>query len=203
MRLAFISESPSDEAALHAFCEALLACSIEVVAPEVAVRRGWPALKTTLGPALRSLRYRATLDLAIVVVDSDGRELHGDASTNRRKELAEIVRRACAGGAAGARPFRCALGLAAPCIEAWWLAPSQPEINEARWLNRKTETCSYNKQDLKRRLYGTDRPGLPCQTNIMSGAATAAAFHADYLAARFPLGFSPLLQALRALARHD
>lgn len=94
---------------------------------------------------------------------------------------------------------RVVVALAVPTIEAWWLAPQMPELHERGWFDRMQNYPGYQKLDLKRRLYGTDRPLGPDMLRIMPEAARQAAAHHLQLATRFPLGLGPLLEKLATI----
>lgn len=190
MKFAFLSESEIDQAALAAFCAARLGRELERVPCPARLRPGWPALKTTLEPALRSLKHTEA-QVIVVCADGDGADpTHPD---NRREQLQRIVDQA---GMAS----RAVVALAVPAIEAWWLAPRHPELNEPGWFQRRERPPGYDKLELKRRLYGSDRPLAADMLRIMPEAARAAAVHHTQLAHRFPLGLGPLLKKLAALA---
>jgi hypothetical protein len=191
VRIAFLSESDVDEAALAEFCAAVVGRKVERVPCSARVRRGWPALKTTLGPALRSLKLS---DAELVVVCADGDGTDPNQPGDRRAQLEHIVVQA--GMAA-----RVVVALAVPMIEAWWLAPSNPELHEQGWFGRRDRNPGYDKLDLKRRLYGTDRPLRTDMMRVMPDAARAAAAHHRSLGTRFPLGLGPLLRRLEELRR--
>jgi len=202
MQLAIISESPADEAALHAFCQTLIGREIALVEHRLEVRRGWPALKKQLPVILRSVRYQTTATAVLLVVDSDGSDLRPGSPTNRMHELQEIVRRDLSPHSAGDRRITCLLGLAVPCIEAWWLAHKNPQISETTWHGRETyPRMPYDKNSLKRDLYGSEYS--PRRREIMISAAREAAGHSDLLHKRFPAGLSPLLAGFAALAEAD
>ena len=201
MNLAIISESPADEAALHAFCQTYLGREFPLVPHRVEVRRGWTALRKDLPAALQALRYYTPATVILVVVDSDGSELHTNAPTNRLDELREIARRCLMPKTAADRKITCLLGLAVPCIEAWWLAHKNFQIGEATWLARHSlPSLPYDKQTLKKDLYGS---ALDRKREVMISAARASAAHSDLLSERFPIGLKPVLAELRMLSKNE
>ncbi len=193
MKFAFLSESEVDEAALAAFCAARLGREIEREPCRARVRRGWPALRESLGPALRSLKHTGA-EFIVVCADGDGADPHHP--DNRRAQLERIVEQT-------GMSARVVVALAVPTIEAWWLAPQMPELHERGWFDRVQTYPGYQKLDLKRRLYGTDRPLGPDMLRIMPEAARHAATHHVQLATRFPLGLAPLLKKLAAIEADD
>ena len=200
MEFAIISESSADEAALHSFSEALLGRQIPCAKPPKTVRRGWTALRKDLPVALRAVRFGTNADVVLVVADSDGTSLEANHPTNRLAHLQTMAGENLGRPGPNQRHITAIIGLAVPCIEAWWLAWGDPQISEATWQRRHDgPSVPYDKPVLKRRLYGTDRVGLPEQTRLMVAAAQEAAVHADELGRRFPHGFLPLLNGLRKL----
>jgi hypothetical protein len=166
----------------------------------VTVRRGWTALRQDLPVALRAVRFGTTANVVVVVADSDGTSMEANHPTNRLAQLQSMARNNLGRPGPNQRSISAIVGLAVPCIEAWWLAPGNHQISEAAWQRRHDgPNVPYDKLVLKRRLYGTDRVGRPEQTRLMVDAARAAAGHADELGRRFPQGFLPFLNGLRGL----
>lgn len=193
MKFAFLGESPVDQAALAAFCSARLGYELERVPCPARVRRGWPALRESLKPALRSLKQTAA-DHIVVCADADG--MDPDGPDNRFEQLQLIVDQT-------GMSQRVLIAIAVPAIEAWWLAPKRPELHENGWFKRRQKRISYDKNDLKRDLYGTDRAKEADMLRIMPEAARQAAAHHIQLANRFPLGLGPLLKKLDTLAQQS
>jgi hypothetical protein len=206
MKFAFISESPADEAALHAFCETLIARPLTRITSPVRVPGGWQALMQRLPPALRAIRYKTEADIVVVTIDSDGSDLMPDSPTNRFSQLQEIITQNLAPPPppippipTASRHLRAISGIAVPAIEAWWLAHKYPEISETAWLERRKHASAYDKLELKRRLYGTERPALSHETRRMVCAAREAARNPDMLSKKFPQGLATLIREIRAL----
>ena len=68
LKLALLSESPADEAALRVLVGAVLG-PFTVVPPSLRAR-GWPSVEQVLPPILRHLHFRTEADGLVVVVDS-------------------------------------------------------------------------------------------------------------------------------------
>src|SRR5205085_4896832 len=68
----------------------------------------------------------------------------------------------------GRAPIRVAIGLAIPCIEAWWRCGHDPAITEAAWaLCLNSRKFTYDGNRLKQAVYGTDRPPLALEQRRM------------------------------------
>src|SRR5262245_2178832 len=75
MKVALLSESPADEAALRVLVTAVLRQSPRFVAPGFRAR-GWPNVAQLLPAVLRHLHFNTDTDLLVVVVDSDDSVVH-------------------------------------------------------------------------------------------------------------------------------
>jgi hypothetical protein len=197
MRVAILSESPADEAALRILVDAVLGTPSIRVEPVVARRSGVSGVYSTLGAIIRSLHFRASADGLVVVVDSDYDSITGVNGRNCLKELRDNV------GAAlrtlkpihANPPLRVAVGIAVPAIEAWLLCKDCFDVTEAAWENGLvTGKHPYTKPELKRRLYGTDKPQR--MENMIAMTSRVAA-DVRTLEQRFPKGFGSLANDLR------
>ena len=70
MKLALLSESPADEAALSVLVGYVLGAPFTRVQPTLRAR-GWPSVEQVLPAILRHLHFNTEADGLIVVVDSD------------------------------------------------------------------------------------------------------------------------------------
>jgi hypothetical protein len=72
-------------------------------------------------------------------------------------------------------------------------------VSEASWVNeRRQNRIPYSRPDLKRRLYGTDRPSLDHETAIVIREANRlVSGQLDVLAQHFPSGFGSFASQLR------
>lgn len=75
MKVAILSESPADEAAICVFLRKLLAFEIESI-PLRARAGGWNAVLRAIPPTLKELHYRRTASALVVVIDSDNSMVH-------------------------------------------------------------------------------------------------------------------------------
>jgi hypothetical protein len=54
------------------------------------------------------------------------------------------------------------VGVAVPALEAWLLCGRDPAVTEAAWIEGQDRgRVPYMRWELKKRVYGTDRPSLP------------------------------------------
>lgn len=84
MKVAIVSESPADEAAVRVLAEVVLNTTIESV--QVARRTwGFGAALSILKPALCWAHYQQTADGVILVVDSNNTPVHSGPGSNSRQ----------------------------------------------------------------------------------------------------------------------
>jgi hypothetical protein len=92
-----------------------------------------------------------------------------------------------------------AIGVAIPAIEAWFRVGVDGAVTEAAWIGGlQAGADPYTKNDLKRAVYGTDRPSLPLETQRMAQEADRlVAAQLAALEALFPNGFGALANDVR------
>ena len=198
MQVAIFSEGDADEAALRVLADSLL--GIQTTPTTVPYRaRGWPAVADQLPVVIRSTYFRTDAVGLVVVVDGNGSSLDTASPRNRLRLLREIVEQCAPSGRTDRASLKIAVGVAYPCIEAWWLASRHPGLTESAWEKRTEPTnLPIRKQELKRLLYGTEYPSTKLSTEKMREAAAHAAANIDQLSPRFPFGFSGMVAELRA-----
>jgi hypothetical protein len=77
MKIAFLSESPADEAALRILIESLLGASIDRIdLPSFQGRTSWPGIVTILPAVLTELHYQTDAQALVVSADSDNSPVH-------------------------------------------------------------------------------------------------------------------------------
>lgn len=206
MRVALLSESPADEAALRVLVGYVLG-PFHVVPPSLRAR-GWPSVEQVLPPILRYLHFQTDADGIVVVVDSDDSVVH-DATHEaegyhhsgcRLCRLRAVARRTLKNlpPSHGRTRVLRAFGLAVPAIEAWLLCGRDPEVTEAAWAEGQVRgQPPYSRVDLKIRVYGTDRPGLPLQTRRAVEEVSRHRGDIRRLENDFPHGFGALARDLR------
>lgn len=174
MKVALLSESPSDEAALRVLVAALLPQPPQYVGPGYRAR-GWPNVAQVLPSVIRHLHFNTDTDALVVVVDSDDSVVHTaehDAPgyfhpqcrmCQLRAAYRQTTRRLPP--VQGRERVLRVVGVAVPAIEAWYLCGRDAGVSEAAWLaGQKSGRMPYDRPELKRRVYGTDRPSLVLQT---------------------------------------
>jgi hypothetical protein len=207
MKVATLSESPGDEAALRVVAGAVLGDRLRFVKPQLRAR-GWPSVLQVLPAILRHLHFRTDTFGIMIVVDSDDSVVH-ESQHDEPGRLHSgcrlcLLRAACRRTLrnlppANGRPrLHTAIGLAVPAIEAWLLCGKEERVTEDAWIRGQERGVQpYMRRDLKQIAYGTMRPSLP--EEIRTSLAEIGRHHGDMrrLENDFPRGFGPLVQDLR------
>lgn len=200
MRVAILSESQADEAALRILVDAALGVRTVVPTGPSLRSRGWPYVRDTFRTVALALHFRTAADGLVMVADSNHASVIEDHSKNRLRELqnlADSIRREMK-PVSGHPPLQIAVGVASPAIEAWLLCKNRAEVSEATWEKGLLEKRDpYTKLALKKQLYGVERPSLNMMTQHMVEAAQIASLELPLLEARFPNGFGSMLAELR------
>lgn len=171
MKVAVLSESPADEAAVEVLVAGLLGIDTESVPLPRPKTRGWKAVFNSARLALIHLHYHTDADALVVTLDSDespphqkGHDQPGGADQKCRLcQLRGIVSpvQAQLRPRQGRGPIRTALGLAVPAVEAWYLAGLDRRVTESAWIQAlQSGSFPYTKGNLKEKVYGTERPSL-------------------------------------------
>jgi hypothetical protein len=170
MKIALLSESPADEAALRELVTAVLRMPPRFVAPGFRAR-GWPNVAQVLPAVIRHLHFNTDTDVLLVNVDSDDSVVHTpphDAPNYfhprcRMCELRGIFRRTMKRfpPAHGRDRLLRVVGVAVPAMEAWYLCGRAAGVTEAAWTEgQESGRLPYLRAELKQQVYGTDRPSL-------------------------------------------
>jgi hypothetical protein len=204
MRVAILSESPADEAALRIIVDAVLGVRTTHIALNLE-SRGWSSVRSVLPAISKTLQYRTDAEGLVVVVDSNHTYLSRDEPKNRLREFQELVQR-CQRELkrmSGRVPLKIAVGVAAPAIEGWWLFKTNPQICEAAWEKGLADGRDpYSKLELKRKLYGNlEVFPLELMMQKMTEAARAVSTDIPTLERNFPNGFGSLAKELRSWRR--
>ncbi len=208
MKLAILSESPADEAALRVIVEYVLGGPFVTVQASLRAR-GWPSVEQVLPSILRYLHFSTDADGLVVVVDSDDSPVHTVEHEApgyyhpfcRICRLRAVFRRALKNlpPARGRDRVLRAVGLAVPAIEAWYLCGRDTSVTEAAWVNgQRAGRPPFTRRELKWRVYGTERPPLPLE--IRRAVQEVSRHQGDLrrLENDFPQGFGSLARDLRA-----
>jgi hypothetical protein len=209
MKVALLSESPADEAALRVLVEAVLGAPPKFLAHGLRAR-GWPNVAQVLPAVIRHLHFQTDTDLLVVVADADDSVVH-----TARHEAPDYFHPQCrvcqlravfrqtmkrlppAHGRAGVLR---GVGIAVPAIEAWYLCGRDASVSEAAWLaGQASGVQPYSRAELKWRVYGTDRPSLPHEIRCALHEVERLRRDPQRLENDFP-GFAVLAQDLRSRA---
>lgn len=207
MKLAVLSESPADEAAVRVLTDAILGRATEPVATTRLRTRGWPAVRDVLQAVVSHLHYRTDAEGLVVVVDSDDSPVHEPSHETAGAPMADcrlcelrtaiVAVRARLNPIPGRPTLKVAVGLAVPALEAWLLAGTDVHVTERVWSRSLTQpTRPYTRRELKRRCYGAEPVSLAVETQRMVEMATALAADLSPLKTRFPNGFGALFNVI-------
>jgi len=208
MKIAIVSESPADEAAIKILIDVIIGSESELttirIRPNV-----WTKVFDLLPNIVNFLHYGTDVEALVVVVDSDDSPIHQNSheaaqAVNldcRLCTLRDTVRIALGRvrDMPNRRALKTALGLAVPAIEAWYVCGLDPHVNEATWSRKLLgEIITYNRQSLKLQVYGSLRPSLQTETNAAVAAAKRLVGDIELLERLFPAGFGCLLLDVRS-----
>jgi hypothetical protein len=208
MKVALLSESPADEAALRVLVGFVLGVPFDPVAPSLRAR-GWPSVEQVLPAILRHLHFNTAADGLVVVVDSDDSPVHTAAHDApgyfhplcRICRLRAVFRRTVRNlpPAHGRDRVLRAVGVAVPALEAWLLCGRDTSITEAAWVaGQAAGRPPYTRAELKWRVYGTERPTLPFEIRRAVQEVSRHAGDTRRLESDFPQGFGSLARDLRS-----
>jgi len=206
MKLAILSESPADEAALDVLVGFVLGPFARV---ETRLRaRGWPSVEQVLPPIIRHLHFQTNADGLVIVVDSDDSPVH--TAEHEAPNYHHPFCRICRLRAAFRRTVRNlppvrgrervlrAVGLAVPAIEAWLLCGRDTSVTEAAWTQGQASgRLPYTRAQLKWKVYGTERPSLPHEIKRAMQEVSRHRGDVRRLENDFPNGFGSLTRDLR------
>lgn len=208
MKVALLSESPADEAAVRVLVESILGRPITQVHPGLRAR-GWPNVAQVLPPVLRHLHFNTDAAGLVVVVDTDDSVVHTAGHEapgyfhpqcrlcQLRAAYRQTVKR-LPPARGRKRVLRC-IGVAVPAIEAWYLCGRDDQVTEAAWLRgQERGRVPYTRAELKLRVYGTDRPSLPLTISCALREVQRHRRDPRRLEADFPDGFGALARDLRS-----
>lgn len=212
MKLAILSESPADEAAVAVLVEAVLGQPFVRVQPSLRAR-GWPSVAQVLPSIIRHLHFNTEADGLVVVVDSDDSVVHTPAHDApdyyhplcRMCQLRAIFRQTTKKlpAAGGRQRMLRGVGIAVPALEGWYLCGRDDTVTEAAWMaGQEAGLGPYTRRELKQRTYGTERPNLQLETEIAVKEARRHARDTRRLEHDFP-GFAALAADLRGWIKNS
>jgi hypothetical protein len=209
MKVAILSESPADEAAIRILVRGLVGVEIEVI-PRRARPGGWNAAIGQIPPTLKELHYRRTASALVVVLDSDNspihRAEHERAGIEDEKCRVCQLRRMIAGVQQSLSPqpaqppIDTAVTVAVPAVEAWYLCGREGDCTEGGWdMRQRAGTKSRSEiAKLKRLVYGTDRPSIELETAKATEFATWLVQDLSVLEKFFPISFGRFAAEVRS-----
>jgi len=210
MKVAVLSESPADVAALHILIDSLLRRPTQPIEPPQQSRtRGWSDVLQVLPAVLKHLYYRTDTHAFAVVIDADASPLHqptheapgGEVEKCRLCQLRRVVTQTQQQlrPVSGRIPVQVAVGIAVPAIEAWFRCGLEPHINEITYLQKPQIGADFHtRNQLKRYVYGTERPSLTLETQRAVEAAQRLVQSLSGLESLFPNGFGTLARDMRS-----
>ena len=212
MKLAILSESPADEAAIAVLVEAVIGHKFTRVQSSLRAR-GWPSVAQVLPSIIRHLHFNTEADGLVVVVDSDDSVVHTAAHDApeyyhpmcRMCQLRAIFRQTMKKlpRAHGRDRVLRGVGIAVPAVEAWYLCGLEDTVTEANWIEGlSAQRVPYTRRELKARTYGTERPNLQLETEIAVREARRHARDLRRLEHDFP-GFETLSRDLRTWQKNS
>jgi hypothetical protein len=171
MKVAFLSESPADEAVLRVLVDAILGESTQIT-PAGFRARGWPNVLQVLPAVIRHLHFNTDVETLVVTCDSDDSPVHTEAHEApqyyhphcRMCQLRAVFRQTSKRFpiAHGRLKVRRVVGVAVPALEAWLLCGRDSDVSEGAWINGQlVGRPPYTRAELKFRIYQTERPSLP------------------------------------------
>lgn len=204
MKIAVVSESPVDEAAIKILVDAIVGSESEMASLR-ARPGGWSNIFEALPSIINLLHYREPdVEALVVVMDSDESPPH-QASHDQPQAMNPECRLCRARAVIRTvlertrplpmrRTLKTALGLAVPSIEAWYRCGLDSHVNEVAW-NRKLrgENVRYDRRSLKLDTYGSYTPNVASAVE----AAKRIANDLEVLNRHFPNGFGSLLRDVR------
>ncbi len=206
MKVAILSESSADEAAIRILIDAILPAPSEPADLPPLRSRGWGSFVNVLGPVIKHLHYHSDADAFAVIADSDDSRVHvpehRDADPECRSCILkrEVNRiRATLSPRPHKPPLQICAATAVPSIEAWLLVQEDVHITELSWIRAlQSRQFPYTRKTLKQRLYGADRVSLEREKEVMSAAARRLTTDLERLENRFPNTFAAFAREVRA-----
>jgi hypothetical protein len=204
MKIAIVSESPTDEAAIKILIDTIIGKESELASLR-ARSGGWSNILRDLSRIINILHYsQPDVEAIVIVMDSDDSRPHAQSHNQPDAEHLEcrlcqaraIVRAALAETKTlqNRVGLKTAIGLAVPAIEAWFRCGVDTRVNEVAWSRKlQGENVRYDRQSLKLAIYGSYRSNIDSAVE----AARRVAGDLELLELLFPNGFGSLLQDVR------
>ena len=207
MKVAVLSESPADEAAIRILIDGILGRPTQSADMPPIRTRGVPGVFTILPTVLKHLHYRTDADALVIVVDSDQTPVHKpeheqEGGADERCRLCKIHQTVDPALAQlpvqGRSQIKIAVGIAVPAVEAWYQCGRDPHVTEAAWIaSLPSGPFPYTTRSLKEDVYGTSHPSLDLETRRATEEARRLAQDLQLLEQCFPTGFGALAREVR------
>ena len=203
MKVAVLSESPADEAAIRILIDGVLGRPTQSADLPQIRTRGVSGVFNILPNVLKHLHYRTDIDALVVVVDSDRTPVHKpeheqEGGADERCRLCKM-RQTVDSALAELRPVQgrsrieVAVGIAVPAVEAWYRCGLDPHVTEAAWIaGFPPGRFPYTTRSLKEDVYETSRPSLDLETRRATEEAQRLVQDLQLLEQCFPTGFGAL-----------
>jgi len=207
MKVTVLSESPADEAAVRILVDGLVGESTESIPPPSLRTRGWSSVLSILPTVIKHLYYRTDSEALVVVVDADDSVPHQPqhdladfadqncrlcqlraVATQTLTQLKQVSNRSL---------LRTAIGLAVPALEGWYRCGVDPHAIEADLMRRLDARTRALRNQLKRDVYGTDRPGREMAIHRATEEAHRLVDMLDVFETLFPNGFGAFANDIR------
>ncbi|MHB8736909.1 MAG: hypothetical protein ACYC6M_16520 [Terriglobales bacterium] len=208
MKIGYYCESPVDRAAMAVFTEGLLGAPPEPISMDLE-GRSVPAFFSALGGVFRGVHFNSDAEGLIVVVDCDDTELHvpahdaipgggeGCRLCQARKIIAQARKQLKP--RQGRPELKVAIGLAVPAIEAWYLVGKNHQVGEAAWnTGLAAGRPPFTRPQLKKLVYGLDRPSLEHMTECAVREARRIILNIEAIETAFPAGFGLMAHEIRS-----
>ncbi len=208
MKVAILSESPADEAAIRILIDSIIGRQTQLADTSQFRRGGVTRVFKILPAILKHLHYRTDADALIIVVDSDRTPVHKPeheqaGGTDEKCRLCKT--RQIVGSVLGqlrpvqGRPqIKVAVGIAVPAVEAWYRCGLDPHVTEAAWIaSLLSGPFPYTTRSLKEEVYETSRPSLELETRRATEEARRLVQDLQLLERCFPTGFGALADEAR------
>ena len=209
MKVAILSESPADEAAIRILIDGIIGGPTQPADMPPIRTRGVSGVFTILPTVLKHLHYRTDADALVIVVDSDQTPVHkpepeqagGADESCRLCKIRQTVDSVLGKLRAvqGRSQIKVAGGIAVPAVEAWYRCGLDPHVTEAAWIaGLPSGPFPYTTRSLKEDVYETSRPSLELETRRAIEEARRLAQDLQLLEQYFPTGFGALAREVRS-----
>jgi hypothetical protein len=207
MKIGYYCESPADQTAMAVFVEGILGEPPEPISMDLEAH-SVPAFFSALGGVYRGVHYNSDAEGLIVVVDCDNTDPHHlshdpSAAGGERCRFCQAHKiitqaRKQVKARQGRPALKFAIGLPVPAIEAWYLVGKEHQVGEAAWaVALQAGRVLFSRPQLKKLVYGTERPSLELETERAVQEARRIISNIQAIEVAFPAGFGLMAQEIR------